>query len=70
MNMDAYYNNHKIILRSGYQDTGKWTCQYVVVKVGHTVMGKRSGYAEGTFYSREDAEAAGLAKAQALINSH
>lgn len=70
MNMEEDYKGHKITLRSGHQDVGKWTCQYVVVKFGHTVMGKRSGHAEGTFGSREDAEAAALAKAKALINSH
>jgi hypothetical protein len=42
----------------------------VVVKFGHTDMGKRSGYADGTFGSCEDSEAAALAKAKALINSH
>ena len=68
--MDEYYNSHKITLRSGQQDAGKWTCQYVVVKFGHTDMGKRSGYADGTFDSREDAEAAALARAKALINSN
>ena len=31
----------KITLRSGHQDAGKWTCQYVVVKFGNTDMGKR-----------------------------
>jgi hypothetical protein len=42
----------------------------VVVKFGHTDMGKRSGYIDGTFGSRKDAEAAALAKAKALIDSH
>ena len=56
--MDEYYNSHKITLRSGHQDAGKWTCQYMVVKFGHADMGRRSGYAEGTFGSRKDAEAA------------
>jgi hypothetical protein len=42
----------------------------VVVKFGNTDMGKRSGYADGTFRSRQDAEAAALAKAKALINSN
>jgi hypothetical protein len=46
MEMDEYYNSHKITVRSGQQDAGKWTCQYVVVKFGYTDMGKRSGYAE------------------------
>jgi len=67
-------NSHKITLRSGHQDagkwTGKWTCQYTVVKFVNADMGRRSGYAEGTFGSRKDAEAAALAKAKALINSN
>jgi hypothetical protein len=33
-------------------------------------MGRRSGYAEGTFGSRKDTEAAALAKTKALINSN
>jgi hypothetical protein len=66
MNMDEYYNSHKITLRSGHQDAGKWTCQYMVVKFGHADMGRRSGYAEGTFGSRKDAEAAALAKGQSF----
>jgi hypothetical protein len=70
MNMDEYYNSHKITLRSGHQDAGKWTCQYIVVKFGNTDMGRRSGYAEGTFGSRKDTEAAALAKTKALINSN
>ena len=68
--MDEYYNSHKISLGSGPQDAGKWTCQYVVVKFGHTDMGKPSGYADGTFGSRKDAEAAALAKAKVLIDSN
>lgn len=68
--MDEYYNSHKITLRSGHQDAREWTCQYVIVKFGNTDMGKRSGYADGSFGSRQDAEAAALAKAKALINSN
>jgi hypothetical protein len=69
MKMDDYYNSHKITLRLGHQDAGKWICQYVVVKFGYADMGKRSGYAEGAFSSRKNAEAAALAKTKALIDS-
>jgi len=68
MKMDEYFNSHKITLRSCQQDAGNWTCQYVVVKFGNTDMGRRSGYADGFFRSRTDAEVAALAKAKALIN--
>jgi hypothetical protein len=67
MKLDTYYNGHKITLRSDHRDAGTWTCQYVVVKFGNTDMGKRSGYAAGRFRSRQDAEAAALAQAKALI---
>jgi hypothetical protein len=70
LKLDEYYSGHKITLRSGHQDAGTWTCQYVVVKFGNTDMGKRSGYADGRFRSRQDAEAAALVKAKALINSN
>ena len=68
--MDEYYNSHKITVRSVRQDAAKWICQYVVVKFGNTDMGRRSGYAEGDFSSRKDAEAAALAKAKTLIDSN
>ena len=58
--MNIIINGHKITLRSGHQDAGMWTCQYVVVKFGNTDRGKRSGYADGSSRSHQDAEAAAL----------
>ena len=67
--MDEQYKGHKIILKPGQQDDGTWICQFVIVKFGLTDMGKRSGYPDGSFGSRQEAEAAALAKAKAVIDS-
>jgi hypothetical protein len=68
--MDDNYKGHKITLRSGQQDDGKWTCQFVVFKFDKTDMGKRSGYTDRSFGSHQEAEASALIKAKALIDSN
>jgi hypothetical protein len=68
--MDKYHDGHKIILKPGQQDNERWTCQFVIVKFGQTDMGKRSGYPEGSFGSRQEAETAALAAAKAVIDSN
>jgi hypothetical protein len=72
MKMDEDYIGHKIILKPGQHDNNRWTCQFVIVKFGQTDMEKRSGYPEGSFGSRQEAEAAALAAAKAVVdtNSH
>lgn len=67
--MDEQYKGHKVTVRPGQLDNGEWTCQYGIVKFTQSDMGKQSGYAEGSFGSRQEAEAAALAKAKAIIDS-
>jgi hypothetical protein len=69
MDMDERYKGHKIILKPGQQDDGKWICQFVIVKFGLTDMGSRSGYPDGSFGFRHEAEVAALAKAKAIIDA-
>jgi hypothetical protein len=69
MAMDEQYKGHKITVRAA-QLNETWTGQYVIVKFGHTDMGKQSGYAAGTFKSQQEAEAAALVKVKAIIDSH
>jgi hypothetical protein len=69
MEMDEQYKGHKITVRPSQLDNGKWTGQFVIVKFGQTDMGKRSGYADGSFDSSQEAEAAALARAKALVDS-
>jgi hypothetical protein len=69
MAMDEQYKGHKITVRPGQLDNGKWTCQFVIVKFSQSDMGKRSGYANGSFDSSPEAAAAALAKAKAIIDS-
>jgi hypothetical protein len=67
--MDERYKGHKIILKPGQQDDGKWICQFVIVKFSQTDMGKRSGYPDGSFGSSQETGAAALAKTKAIIDS-
>jgi len=62
---DHQYKGHTITLipsQEGYM----WACRYVIVKSGKTEF---DGFAGGnTYESRERAESAALAQAQALID--
>jgi hypothetical protein len=62
---DRQYKGHTITLipsQEGYM----WACRYVILKSGKTEF---DGFADGnTYESRERAETAALAQAQALID--
>ena len=64
------YKGRKITLLPGQQDNGKWICQFGIVTFGKTEMGSQKHYADGVFDSCQEAKAAALKEAQALIDSH
>jgi hypothetical protein len=64
-----YYKGHKIVLRTGIQHDGRWICDYGIIEGTKESIGKNQGMAHGTYPTREEALAAGLKKAQYLIDS-
>jgi hypothetical protein len=67
--MDKYHDGHKIILKPGQQDN-EVDMSVCDCEIRQTDMGKRSGYREGSFGSRQEAETAALATAKAVIDSN
>lgn len=65
-----YYKGRKIVLRMGVQHDGRWICDYGITDVTKKSIGKNKGMAHGTYPTREEAQAAGLKKAQHLIDSY
>lgn len=64
-----YYRGHKIVLRTGVQHDGRWICDYGIVELTKGARGKNKGMAHGTYPTREEAQAAGLKKAQYIIDA-
>lgn len=70
MDDESYYQGQKIILTPSQYENGKWICRFMILRFRKPETEKQSGYAEGSFGSRHEAEAAALAKAKAMIDSH
>ena len=64
-----YYKGRKIVLRTGVQHDGRWICDYGIMEVTKDSIEKSKGMAHGTYLTREEAQAAGLKKAQHIIDS-
>lgn len=64
-----YYKGRKIVLRTGVQHDGRWICDYGIIEVTKEPIEKNKGMAHGTYPSREEAQAAGLKRAQCIIDS-
>ena len=50
-------------------EDGRWTCQYVIVDYTATVMDGNNGHADGSYATREEAEASALREGQRVIDS-
>lgn len=50
-------------------EDGRWTCQYVIIDYTETVVDGNRGHAEGTYATREEAEASALREGRRVINS-
>jgi hypothetical protein len=66
--MESSYEGRPIKLQSGLLDDGTWICEYTIVEFRPTHSFTESGYPEGTFTTRDKAEAAALEAAQAVID--
>jgi hypothetical protein len=63
--MDHHYKSHTIKLIPSAEGM-MWACQYVIMKFNQTEI---AGFPDGNTYdTREDAEAAALKRAKALID--
>ncbi len=63
-----YYKGRKVALHASQQDDGQWICNYGIIEAP-TWIAANKGRADGTYPTREAAEAAGLKKAQCIIDS-
>ncbi len=64
-----WHNDHKIVLSPGQKDTGRWVCQYCVIKFGDDQMGSRKAYPPGDFATKDEAMNAALLEAKELAES-
>lgn len=65
----SWYNGRSITLWSARQDDGTWVCEYTVIEFGPLYAFSESGYPVGSFTTHDEAEAAALEVAQAVIDS-
>ena len=50
-------------------EDGRWTCQYVIVDYTERVVDGNKGQADGSYATREEAEASALREGQRVIDS-
>jgi len=62
-------NGQSVKLRSGQREDGTWVCKYTIIEPSPTRSSSVTGYAKGSFSTREEAEAAALEAAQGEIDS-
>jgi hypothetical protein len=70
MDDEAYYQGQKIILTPTQYENGEWICRFMIVRFREPATENQSGYAAGSFGSRQEAAAVALAKAKAIIDLH
>ena len=69
MIMGSEYEGRWIKVKTDPQTDGKWVCEYTIVEFRPTGLFSESGYPAGSFTVREEAEAAALAAAQAIVDA-
>ena len=67
--IESRYNGRSIQLRSSRQENGSWGCAYTILEVEVTRSSSVVRNDNGTFLTREEAEAAVLDAAQVEIDS-
>jgi hypothetical protein len=66
---ESGYEGRLIKLRSGRQKDGTWVCEYTIIDSNSTGLTHITGYPKGSFFTRDEAEAAALEAAQAEIDA-
>ena len=66
---ESRYSGQSIKLRSGQREDGTWVCEYTIIEHSPTQSPSVTGYAKGSFSTRDEAEAAALEAAQGEIDS-
>jgi hypothetical protein len=66
---NAGHEGRSIKLRSGQKADGTWVCEYTIIEPGHDPVTNTTGAPQGSFSTREEAEAAAWEAAQAEIDS-
>jgi hypothetical protein len=66
---ESSYEGRSVKLRSGQQGNGRWICEYTIIEFGPTGLTHTTGYPQGNFSTRDEAEAAALEAAQAEIDA-
>ncbi len=65
-----HYKGRQLEIIANQLEDGRWTCQYVIVDYTKTVMDGNKGQADGSYATREEAEASALREGQRVIDSH
>ncbi len=65
----SHYKGRQLEIIANQLEDGRWTCQYVIVDYTKTVMDGNKGHADGSYATREEAEASALREGQRVIDS-
>lgn len=64
-----HYKGRQLETIANQLGDGRWTCQYVIVDYTETVIDGNKGQADGSYATREEAEASALRAGQRIIDS-
>ena len=64
-----HYKGRQLETIANQLEDGRWTCRYVIVDYTETVMDGNKGQADGSYATREEAEASALKEGQRVIDS-